>query len=116
MADWRSVPLCLVFGTSVLTVSSQAWSECLARTLFPADGTSDMNGKRQFDENAVYEWCGKFGAFQFGDRRLCAECYEAMGSCCPEFGGYDQWKFEDELPRRLPKGNAAKDPNRKAAK
>jgi hypothetical protein len=57
-----------------------------------------MSDKAQIDENAVCEVCGKFGAFQFGDRHLCAECYQAIGSCCPEFGGYDQWEFEEEKP------------------
>jgi hypothetical protein len=30
--------------------------------------------------------CGKFGAFDFGERKLCSDCYEHCGSCCPEFG------------------------------
>jgi hypothetical protein len=30
--------------------------------------------------------CGRFGAFDFGARKLCPDCYEHCGSCCPEFG------------------------------
>ena len=38
------------------------------------------------DESLVCEECGRFGAFEFGDRKLCLDCYEGCGSCCPEFG------------------------------
>jgi hypothetical protein len=34
------------------------------------------------DENAVFEECGKFGAYKFGERYLCADCYQSAGSCC----------------------------------
>jgi len=30
--------------------------------------------------------CGRFGAFDFAERKLCLDCYEQCGSCCPEFG------------------------------
>lgn len=70
-----------------------------------------MNAKPQFDENAVCEVCGKYGAYQFGERWLCAECYEAMGSCCPEFGGHDQWEIEDDHA-----AGAATDPKNKSSK
>jgi len=37
-------------------------------------------------EDLQCDECGKFGAFDFGEHKLCAECYEHRGSCCPEFG------------------------------
>ncbi len=37
------------------------------------------------------EECGAFGALQFGDLLLCADCYVGKGSCCPEFGKDDLW-------------------------
>jgi hypothetical protein len=45
-----------------------------------------------YDENVVCDRCGRFGAFRFGDKALCLECYEAFGSCCVEFGGEDLWE------------------------
>lgn len=41
------------------------------------------------NESAVCDVCGRFGAFEFGDRKLCLDCYEGCGSCCPEFGRED---------------------------
>lgn len=38
--------------------------------------------KMRADENAVCESCGRFGAYQFGDQYLCADCYQEQGSCC----------------------------------
>jgi hypothetical protein len=38
------------------------------------------------DESLVCEECGRFGALEFGDRKLCPDCYAGSGSCCPEFG------------------------------
>jgi len=32
---------------------------------------------------------GKFGAFDFGERKLGSDCYEHWRSCCPEFGKED---------------------------
>ncbi|HVU26441.1 MAG TPA: hypothetical protein VHG71_01735 [Verrucomicrobiae bacterium] len=43
------------------------------------------------DENAACDGCGKFGAYHFDGRTLCAECYTGCGSCCPEFGKDDLW-------------------------
>jgi hypothetical protein len=37
-------------------------------------------------EDAVCEECGRYGAFEFDTRTLCADCYAVCGSCCPEFG------------------------------
>ncbi len=36
------------------------------------------------DPNQPCESCGRFGAFVFGDVRICAECYQERGSCCAE--------------------------------
>ncbi len=54
-----------------------------------------------WDENAVCDACGRFGAFHFGERTLCQDCYAGAGSCCPEFGKDDLRAFpeEDWLPR-----------------
>lgn len=43
----------------------------------------------RFDENAVCDRCGRFGAYEFDGQHLCADCYEQQGSCCPEFGADD---------------------------
>jgi hypothetical protein len=51
-----------------------------------------MNAGVQFDDKAVCDVCGKFGAFEFDGQKLCAECYESHGSCCPEFGREDSAK------------------------
>ncbi len=53
------------------------------------------NDTRQFDENAVCETCGRFGAFNLGGEWLCAECYEGRASCCPEFGADDLWEMQE---------------------
>ena len=49
----------------------------------------DSNESKQprLDESLVCDVCGRFGAVEFGDRRLCPDCYESFGSCCPEFAG-----------------------------
>jgi hypothetical protein len=59
-----------------------------------------MSDDVPFDETAACGACGRFGAYCFGEERLCADCYEQRGSCCPEFGADDLWKFEerDEAP------------------
>ena len=48
--------------------------------------SSDTDRKPQFQEEAICEVCGKYGAYIFDGKTLCADCYEAAGSCCPEFG------------------------------
>jgi hypothetical protein len=45
----------------------------------------EANQELRFDEEAACEVCGRFGAYLFEGKTLCAECYEASGSCCPEF-------------------------------
>ena len=42
--------------------------------------------KPRLNESLVCDVCGRFGAVEFVDRKLCPDCYENYGSCCPEFG------------------------------
>ena len=58
---------------------------------------SDGSGAEQprFTEDAVCDICGRFGAFHIGERTLCENCYEGCGSCCPEFGKDDLWRFRE---------------------
>lgn len=44
------------------------------------------NKQPRLDESLVCDVCGRFGAVEFGDRKLCPGCYGSYGSCCPEFG------------------------------
>lgn len=48
------------------------------------------------NESVACDVCGRFGAYRFGERWLCQECYTGSGSCCPEFGKDDLWSFEAE--------------------
>ncbi|HAO80042.1 MAG TPA: hypothetical protein DCQ92_13930 [Verrucomicrobia subdivision 3 bacterium] len=52
---------------------------------------SETSGVVRLDENVACDVCGRFGAYQLGDRKLCQECYTGCGSCCPEFGKNDLW-------------------------
>jgi hypothetical protein len=38
----------------------------------------------ELDESATCEVCGRFGAFEIGERKLCADCCQTSGSCCAE--------------------------------
>jgi hypothetical protein len=38
------------------------------------------------DEALTCDECGRFGAMEIGDTKLCADCYGTKCSCCPEFG------------------------------
>lgn len=38
------------------------------------------------NEDLACDECGRYGAIDFGERKLCPDCYESCGSCCPEFG------------------------------
>jgi hypothetical protein len=58
--------------------------------------THDSDERLELDENAVCDACGRFGAYQFGDRLLCEDCYAGCGSCCLEFGKDDLWSFEEK--------------------
>jgi len=40
----------------------------------------------QPDDNLVCDECGRHGALDLGERKLCPDCHAACGSCCPEFG------------------------------
>ena len=55
-----------------------------------------MDDKLKFNEGIACEACGQFGAYEFDGRRLCAECYEKCGSCCPEFGADDLGRERDD--------------------
>jgi hypothetical protein len=48
-----------------------------------------MSSAVQFDDNATCTRCGRFGAYVFESEKLCSDCYETRGACCPEFGGDD---------------------------
>ena len=54
--------------------------------------SGDTEQKVRFEEDAVCEVCGRYGAYVFDGKTLCAECYEASGSCCPEFAREDDQK------------------------
>lgn len=58
--------------------------------------TSESDNQPRLDENAVCDVCGQLGAFHFGDRVVCPNCYAGCGSCCPEFGKDDLWTFPDK--------------------
>lgn len=40
-----------------------------------------MNGPTA-NENATCDECGRYDAIDFGERKLCPNCYESYGSCC----------------------------------
>lgn len=50
----------------------------------------DGQNEIQFDQNAMCDRCGRYGAYELDGRRLCLDCYQTFGSCCPEFGAEDQ--------------------------
>lgn len=39
--------------------------------------------------------CGRPGVAKIENEWLCEECYQRMGSCCPEFGGDDLWEVDE---------------------
>jgi len=53
-----------------------------------------MSNQIKYDPEAACDYCGKFGAYDLGDKHLCTDCYCEMGSCCLEFGGHDLWTEE----------------------
>lgn len=59
-----------------------------------------MNQPITLNEQFVCESCGRFGAVEIGDHRLCMVCYENCGSCCLEFGGDDLWKVDEDGKER----------------
>ena len=60
-----------------------------------ADMSNDAEKNVRFEEETVCEVCGRFGAYLFEGKTLCAECYEASGSCCPEFERGERASSED---------------------
>ena len=44
------------------------------------------------DKELRCDRCGKYGAVQLDGKALCPECYQLVGSCCPEFGADDLWE------------------------
>ncbi|HXT12699.1 MAG TPA: hypothetical protein VN873_14140 [Candidatus Angelobacter sp.] len=43
----------------------------------------ESSGNR-VNESAACDVCGRFGAVEVGDRKLCVDCYGGCGSCCNE--------------------------------
>src|SRR5437763_11464828 len=68
---------------------------------------SDQN---LLNESIVCDVCGRFGAIEFGDRKLCPDCYEGCGSCCPEFGKEEE--KDETVPRHILPGSASVSPSR----
>lgn len=58
--------------------------------------TSEPKTSPRLNESLSCDVCGRFGAYRFGERALCQDCYTGSGSCCPEFGKDDLWEFQDE--------------------
>lgn len=42
--------------------------------------------------------CGRPTTLLIGGQPICEECYQEVGSCCPEFGGDDLWQQRDNEP------------------
>jgi hypothetical protein len=57
---------------------------------------TSLESKVPLNDNAACESCGRFGAIEIGERRLCPDCYESAGSCCPEFGKDDRWQDREK--------------------
>ena len=60
----------------------------------------NFNSAPSFDEGAVCDRCGKFGAYAFEGRTLCTDCYAQSCSCCPEFGADDLSRPQKSAERR----------------
>jgi len=60
-----------------------------------------MNEPVRQQEELQCDQCGRFGAFDIGERKLCADCYEQCGSCCPEFGKEESPKGEPLIAANL---------------
>jgi len=45
-----------------------------------------MSAELQTNENLICDECGRFGAVEVAERKLCPDCYETCGSCCPGLG------------------------------
>jgi len=55
-----------------------------------------MNETVTRDDEAQCDRCGNPAPYDFGDRRVCEDCYAACGSCCLEFGADDLWELDDD--------------------
>jgi hypothetical protein len=54
-------------------------------------GRAAEQNSNRVNESIVCDVCGKFDAVEFGDRKICPDCYEGCGSCCSgEFGREEQ--------------------------
>ena len=62
-----------------------------------------MSHELTLREDLRCDRCGRFGAYDVGDERLCAECYQLRGSCCPEFGGDDHWESAEAARESEPR-------------
>ncbi len=52
----------------------------------------------KLDPDLRCDRCGGLGAFDFGERQVCAECFSALESSPLELGGDDLWEREERLP------------------
>ena len=50
----------------------------------------------RLQEDATCDLCGRFGAYEFGECKLCDTCYEGSGSCCAQFGKEEETKESEE--------------------
>ena len=50
------------------------------------DTAADTKGALNAQENLACDECGRYGAIDLGEKKLCLDCYGSYGSCCPEFG------------------------------
>jgi hypothetical protein len=53
-----------------------------------------MDTTIKIEEELQCDECGRFGAAQIGDKKLCADCYGTKCSCCPEFGRENEKEIE----------------------
>lgn len=63
-------------------------------------GREPEDGAQSPGDGAVCERCGKPEALACGERLLCAECRELLGSCCLEFGADDLWAEDGSAERK----------------
>lgn len=76
----------------------QGRGRCWTFTLKPEPESNQSQPDRLgIDETAACDRCGRFGALSIGERKLCPDCREQSGSCCPEFGQDDLWAARDDL-------------------
>lgn len=49
-----------------------------------------MSGEIKIKEELTCDECGRYGALDFGEKKLCADCYGTSCACCPGFGREDE--------------------------